>query len=387
MALLDYLFPPQDNQMMGLLGVDEEKMRQAAQRAGLLNTGLGIIAASGPSNRPQGLLQPVASGLMAGQQAYQGVMDQQVQNQLNAAKFADVKRKMDLQKLLPSLYTETTDAQGNVSRQINKDVYQQIALQDPVLAKSIADTQITAKKAGLIPGSDIQGVSPFTPYLQSPSPQVRTIAQQLERGFTTGVIDEETALKRIDALARMEDQFIARKESAADRAERKLLAGKPTEGERNAAGFVQRMEASEQMIDKLENKIATQQMESGKVKMGDAKKVSEPYATAFTDFMGGIPFVGQYARTKSMTPEQQQYRQAQENWVRANLRKESGAAIGVDEMDKEIATYFPIPGNDATTIQQKKVARQVTMDSMRQAAGISYRPFNLESFKKEKGLQ
>ena len=97
MALLDYLFPPQDNQMMGLLGGDEEKMRQAAQRAGLLNTGLGIIAASGPSNRPQGLLQPVASGIMAGQQAYQGAMDQQVQSQLNAAKFADVKRKMDIQ--------------------------------------------------------------------------------------------------------------------------------------------------------------------------------------------------------------------------------------------------------------------------------------------------
>ena len=86
MALLDYLFPPQPSQVAGLLGVDEEKMRQAAQRAGLLNTGLGIIAASGPSRLPQGILQPVASGLMAGQQAYQGSMNQQIQDALAARK-------------------------------------------------------------------------------------------------------------------------------------------------------------------------------------------------------------------------------------------------------------------------------------------------------------
>jgi len=86
MALLDYLFPPQDSQVTGLLGVDEEKMRQAAQRAGLLNTGLGIIAASGPSRMPQGILQPVASGLMAGQQAYQGAITQQLADAMAARK-------------------------------------------------------------------------------------------------------------------------------------------------------------------------------------------------------------------------------------------------------------------------------------------------------------
>lgn len=86
MALLDYLFPPQQSQVGGLLGVDEEKMRQAAQRAGLLNTGLGIIAASGPSRMPQGILQPVASGLMAGQQAYQGAITQQLADAMAAKK-------------------------------------------------------------------------------------------------------------------------------------------------------------------------------------------------------------------------------------------------------------------------------------------------------------
>ena len=86
MALLDYLFPQGQSDIGGLLGVDEEKIRRQAQQAGLLNTGLGIIAASGPSRMPQGILQPVASGLMAGQQAYQGAITQQLADAMAARK-------------------------------------------------------------------------------------------------------------------------------------------------------------------------------------------------------------------------------------------------------------------------------------------------------------
>jgi hypothetical protein len=83
-SYLDYLFPPQQQQpVAGLLGEEDIKRnQQMAQRAGLLNTGLGIIAASAPSRMPQGnILQSLAPGLMAGQQAYQGTLAQQ-QSQL-----------------------------------------------------------------------------------------------------------------------------------------------------------------------------------------------------------------------------------------------------------------------------------------------------------------
>jgi hypothetical protein len=79
-SYLDYLFPPQQQQpVAGLLGEEDIKRnQQMAQRAGLLNTGLGILAASGPSRMPQGnILQTIAPGLMAGQQAYQGTLAQQ----------------------------------------------------------------------------------------------------------------------------------------------------------------------------------------------------------------------------------------------------------------------------------------------------------------------
>lgn len=134
MALLDYLFPPQDSQVAGLLGVDEEKMRQAAQRAGLLNTGLGIIAASGPSRMPQGILQPVASGLMAGQQAYQGAITQQLADAM-AARRAQQEESV----ILPEGGTLVGKGSGKV-----------IAQGAPKLPGTINEF-VTAKQMGLIP--------------------------------------------------------------------------------------------------------------------------------------------------------------------------------------------------------------------------------------------
>lgn len=386
-SYLDYLFPPQANQITGLLGGDDEKMRAAAQRSGLLGAGLGMIAASGPSRMPQGILQPLATGLMAGQQAYQGTLDKQTQDQINAAKFAETKRQMDVRQLLPQLYAETTDAQGNVTRQINKDVFQKIALQNPELAKQISEGQIAGRKAGLLPGMETNAPSPFAPYLQATSPQVRTMAQQLERGFQSGIIDEETAYKRIDALAKMEDQFTGRQESKADRALTRDIARqakeaqgtKFTEEENKAAGFADRMALSTATLSNIEAGVAKKQLEG--------KETSEPYASTVMQTAGGVPFIGGYLRNKVSSPEQRQYRQAQENWVRANLRKESGAVIGADEMDAEIAVYFPMPNDDPQTIQQKKVNRMVTEDAMRKAAGRAYQPFNLETFKKSRGLE
>lgn len=65
----------------------------------------------------------------------------------------------------------------------------------------------------------------------------------------------------------------------------------------------------------------------------------------------------------------QLYRQAQENWVRANLRKESGAAIPPDEMEREIKNYFPQPNNRADVIKQKAEFRKIATESMKRSAG------------------
>ena len=235
-----------------------------------------------------------------------------------------------------------------------------------------------------------QAPSPFAAYAQATSPQVRTLASQLEQGFKTGVIDEETAYKRLDSLARMEDSYVsrqiasgermdARQAAAAERELRRAEGGKPTESEQKAAGFAQRMELSNQLAKDIENKVATQQLAG--------KDVGTMYPTARTQALGSVPLVGSYLENVGSSVQQQLYKQAQENWVRANLRKESGAVIGTDEMKDEIKTYFPQPGDRPEKIAQKQLAREVTQNAMKTAAGKSYVPFDMNQFKKDRGLE
>jgi hypothetical protein len=141
------------------------------------------------------------------------------------------------------------------------------------------------------------------------------------------------------------DKFKYEKEN--DVAER-AGGGKATEGERNAAGYASRMVEATKLLDQFEK--------TGRSTYG-------------TDIAGGLPLVGNSARTAVMNSDQQQYRQAQEDWVRAKLRKESGAAIATDEMDREIASYFPQPGEMKPVIDQKRRARAVAVEAMSKASG------------------
>jgi hypothetical protein len=68
-------------------------------------------------------------------------------------------------------------------------------------------------------------------------------------------------------------------------------------------------------------------------------------------------------------PEARQYAQGARNWVSANLRKESGAAIPDSEMAAELKKYFPQPGEDAATRKQKAQARAVAEEGMLVQAG------------------
>lgn len=122
-------------------------------------------------------------------------------------------------------------------------------------------------------------------------------------------------------------------------------ADKANEGEKNAAGFYERMRSASDELNRIE--------QSG----------YDP--TNLRDFTTAGSTIGNY-----MTSDQgQRYYQAKMNWVRANLRKESGAAIGVDEAKQEIRNYFPVPGDSPETIKQKARNRAVTEDAMLKAAG------------------
>jgi hypothetical protein len=386
----------------GLLSEDDmSSLRNQALASGLLSAGAAFSRAGAPSLMPQG--SGFSDALQGFQTGYQGQVDTALQNMLKATQVQELVRKQKQAQQLNQLYQSayTPSKQTAVPSEVGPAVVETPGSFDitkilPQLQasgqfgaiKDIADSTKALRQLGLMGGG--QAPSPFAPYLDSPSPRVKTLAMQLEQGLKSGVIDVETAYKRIEPLAKMEETYLtsqassaermdARQAAAAERELRRTEGGKPTESEQKAAGFAQRMELSNQLAKDIESKVSEQQLAG--------KDVGTMYPTARTQALGRVPLVGDYLQNIGSSTQQQLYRQAQENWVRANLRKESGAVIGADEMRDEIKTYFPQPGDKPAQIAQKDLARQVTQEAMKTAAGKSYTPFDMRKYKKDRGLE
>jgi hypothetical protein len=127
--------------------------------------------------------------------------------------------------------------------------------------------------------------------------------------------------------------------------------GPKTEGQLNADAFATRMESTAKVLDAFE------------LAGGD------PVPPFMTRVQGAIPFGGNELRNRNTSKEQQLYRAAQDDWVRAKLRKESGAVIGEDEMADERTTYFKQPGDDPETVAYKRTLRATATQMMRKMSG------------------
>jgi len=358
-----------------------------------LNAAIALLGASGQTNRPISTGQVLGTALSAGLGGYQSSFDNQLRQMLAQGQLSDIQDKRVLRE------QQIKDIRTKEAQQ--QQLTAALALPDPIakidalralgrfdLVKDLAEGQIKVRQSGLgRPVGEAEAPSPFTPYLTSQSPEVRIQAQQFDQGFKSGRITEDQVDRLTPALATMQASFnqqerdrldrqLTRQIAAGERADKKLEGKKPTESEQKAYGFAQRMELSDQLLTNLENQVLKEGLDTTVL-----------YPTATSQAAGKVPLIGDYLRTQVTSPVQQQYRQAQENWVRANLRKESGAVIGSDEMADEIRTYFPQPGESAQVIQQKQIARQVTQDAMKTSAGAIYRPFDLKQFKKDRGLE
>jgi hypothetical protein len=146
--------------------------------------------------------------------------------------------------------------------------------------------------------------------------------------------------------------------------------GKPlTEAQGNSVAFGARAVEA--------NRIATNLEKEGVRNTGAIR-------TAVGGIAGMTPFIGEQLEqgvrsTFNVLPsvaggpsaEQQQTEQARRNFVSAVLRKESGAAIGVDEYKNEERKYFPQAGDTDAVIKQKQEARKLAIEALKAQAGPS----------------
>jgi len=124
--------------------------------------------------------------------------------------------------------------------------------------------------------------------------------------------------------------------------------GSPSGEESKDAGFYSRMKSVSPDLDALESKGGP---------------------TAITALAASLPFLGGIAGRTAMTPIQQQYQTAAMGWIRAKLRKESGAVIGPQEAKDEWTTYFPVVGDTPENIQYKRKLRAIAENEMKISSG------------------
>jgi len=139
-------------------------------------------------------------------------------------------------------------------------------------------------------------------------------------------------------------------------------AGKPTEAETNAAGFAARMVAANDITSKLSTGA---QPKFGEAALSVIPLIGDKIPEVIPQGIGGL------------SAERRQYLQAANNFIRANLRKESGAAIGADEWKQEFINYFPQYNDDAQTIKNKEMFRNILTQNMKASGGKSYKAPNL----------
>jgi hypothetical protein len=91
---LQRLFGSGPSYMGQLMGADEaERLRREAQNQGLLGAGIGLLMASGPSAQRQNIGQIIGQGLMTGQQAYRGAVQQAVQDRMMGLQLEEAAKK------------------------------------------------------------------------------------------------------------------------------------------------------------------------------------------------------------------------------------------------------------------------------------------------------
>jgi len=81
-----------------------------------------------------------------------------------------------------------------------------------------------------------------------------------------------------------------------------------------------------------------------------------------------IPFIGNYL----VSPNFQMADQGKKDFLNANLRKESGALIGPDEIKEGNKQYFPMPGDGPQVLAQKARNRITAINGVARQGGPQY---------------
>ena len=122
-----------------------------------------------------------------------------------------------------------------------------------------------------------------------------------------------------------------------------------TEGERKAAAFLLRALGANSSYEGTG--------------VGPRSYVGQAMANNTPDLLNVLPSgVGN-------SPERQVSDSAQDEFIAASLRQDSGAAIPPEELERQRRIYFPMPGDGPEALEQKRQARLRAIEGLKQSSG------------------
>ena len=322
------------------------------------NVGMGLLANSGPSLAPVNPWRGVGQGLMAASEAKAYEAQQAYEQQRMAVEQQKMAQERQRQQYIESMAAQETDPQRAAYARVDPEGYAKQRFAAPADSVSIK----TAGELGLqgyAPETPVEvnmsggQITDYTPMVPPAAPAQPSGVQEYEfavkQGYPGSFTDYKQEMARASAAqVNIGGEKLPANYRWADPQDPSQgvaptpggPATMPTEGQGLAGGFYDRMNSAAAEIDQLEE-------------------------------VGYDPTTMTHAMVPDMLakPETQQYRQAQRDWVRAKLRKESGASIGEKEMADEIKTYFPQPNDSPKTVEQKRRARAIAERAMLKQAG------------------
>jgi hypothetical protein len=385
---------------MGLLNFDF----QDSETAGLLGLANGLFAAGAPSRQRIGTGQALMMGLQGMSQGQAGAREAMQQQELMKRKMAgqDLDMQMGQMKLgemqqmikdreaqkqyqaqLPAIIAKFgNDYQSMVKAGLPYEMVKQIAESQNLGRSKVARTLETEGENGqkIVQQLDEygqpvgQGMAGYTAPVQvNQGNQISFVkpapGMNLKVGMSPG---EQAANARGWAGIELDKQkmsipswnnevgaFILPPSKQNPQGAKIDLAGftkpeKPlTEVQAKAVTFASRMNNANQIINDLSSKGI------------DKSSAGKQFLEAVPVIGGGL---GHLYNTK-LDEGTQKLDQAKRDWVNANLRNESGAAIGKDEFSSADKQYFPQIGDKPEVIQQKAVNRKLAEEGMRSQAG------------------
>ena len=414
MALLD-IFGDTPSYYGGLLGEEElRKAKDYAQQQALQNTAMALLQAGAPSRTPGGGALAIAQGLQMGQNAYRDAMGEALKGRLTQMQLEDMMQKRAeekalreqqarAQQVIQAGYRPEMGMIGNTPSQVLRDeegnlmpganirpagldlqsVMPALRAMGPAgtkalteqlgIEKTLADLAKSQRAEGftLSEGQKRYEVGPDGRVVEVAGVAKEKPIQYQDLGnVVVGLQDGKEVARLVKGrppegpaslqLAETEQGMVVFNPRTSQitpvMQDGKPVMGKgskPTEGQLNSAGFAQRMVVANDLVGQ--------------------PQISKAAPGGVSAAVGSIPFIGESLKNLTQKPETQQYAQAARDWIRAKLRKESGAAIGVQEEENEFRTYFPVVGDSPAVLAQKAQARKLATDGMIQSAGNAFK--------------